>query len=158
MDNKLIEDLLKRLSARTIKYFNNDLAISCNSDFKIEQVDVINCLDITSFITLNGSVSGIVGMSVSKHFAKDMAKCFLFGDPTEEEVEEVSLECVSETLNVTLGNILHELDAIKDGGSVDISTPYTMHNSVIITKRKDGIMYLVDLMVQDSKVLLTYFK
>ena len=158
MDNKLIEDLLKRLSIRTVEYFDNDLAISCNGDFKIEQVDAIDCLDITSFITLNGSMGGTVGMSVSKQFAKDMAKCFLFGDPTEEEVEAVSSECVSETLNVTLGNILHELDAIKDGGSVDISTPYTMHNSVTITKKKDGIMYLVDLMVQDSKVLLTYFK
>ena len=56
-----------------------------------------------------------------------------------------------------LGNILKELTVIKEGGSVNISTPYTMHNAVNITKKKSGIMYLCKLHSNDEIIYLSYF-
>ena len=86
-----------------------------------------------------------------------MVKNFNFGDIPAEEIIELASENVAETLNITLGNILKDLTIIKEGGSVNISTPYTMHNTVNITKKQNGMMYLCRLKSNEEVILLSYF-
>ena len=156
MDKNNIE-ILTKLAKRTISFLKDDLAIEIDNNFTIDKANKINYFDITTLITLSGDSSGTIGMSVTKQFSMLMAEGFLFGESTLEEIEELSSESVSETLNVTLGNIIKDLNIVKAGGSVDISTPYTMHNSVSITKKKTGKMYLCRLKSNDEIIILSYF-
>jgi len=153
------EEILVKLSNRTVKYFLDDLDLKdIKADYNLESVSSIAYQDITTFIALNGAMSGTLGMSVSNNLALKMVESFIFGDSTQEELQEMSSENVSETLNITLGNILTDLSVVQNGGRVEISTPYTMHNSVTITKKKDGIMFLSTIMYNDEKILLSYFR
>jgi CheY-specific phosphatase CheX len=158
MTQTISQEILTKLANRTVSFFNEDLSLKMDNNFSIEEVELVNYLDITTLISLSSNMTGTIGMSVSKKLSEIMAKGFLFGEPTQEEIDELSGECVSETLNVTLGNIIKDLDIVKNGGSVNISTPYTMHNSVTITKKKNGIMFLCRLKLDDESILLTYFK
>ena len=153
------EEILVKLSDRTIKYYIEDLSMNdIDTQYTLEPVSSITYEDITTFIALNGAATGTVGMSVSNSLALKMVESFIFGESTKEELEEMSSENVSETLNITIGNILTDLSVVQDGGRVDISTPYTMHNSVTITKKKDGIMFLSTIMYNDEKILLSYLR
>ena len=153
------KEILEQLAIRTISYFKDDLLLDkISSDITIEDVKKIDYCDITTFIALSGQLSGTLGMSVPNDVAFDMVKNFMFGEMSEEELQELSSENIAETLNITVGNILPELEVVKAGGIVNISTPYTMHNCVTITKKKDGIMLLVKLKYEDKDILLSYFK
>ena len=153
-------EILEKLSNRTITYIRDDLEmVNIDNSFSIEEVEKIDYYDITTLISLSGSIGGTVGMSVSNKLAIEMVKNFIFGDMEDDELKEMSIENISETLNITLGNILPELTTIKNGNKVEISTPYTMHNSVTITKKKNGIMLLSSIQYDnDDKVLLSYFR
>lgn len=151
------EEILVKLSNRTIKYFQDDIALPIDKSYEILEVKKIDYLDITSLISLNQDMTGTVGMSVSNELAYKMVENFIFGEIAQEDIPELASGNIAETLNITLGNILKELTVIKEGGSVNISTPYTMHNSVSITKKKDGIMYLSKLKSNDEVILLSYF-
>lgn len=150
-------DILAKLVKRTVAYFNDDLSLKMDEDFSIEEVDHIDYLDTTSLITLSKDMMGTIGMSGSKKTTHTLAKAFLFGESTQEEIEELSEETIAEILNVTMGNIINELEIVKNGGKVEISTPYTMHNSVSITKKKNGKMYLCSLKFDEQTILLSYF-
>lgn len=151
------EEILVKLANRTIKYFQNDIDLPIDSNYEILEVEKIDYFDITSLISLSLDMTGTVGMSVSNELAYKMVKKSIFGDILEEDILELSSGNIAETLNITLGNILKELTVIKKGGSIDISTPYTIHNSVSITKKKDGIMYLCKLKSNEEVILLSYF-
>jgi len=151
------EEILVKLANRTIKYFQNDINLPIDNSYKISEVKIIDYFDITSLITLSLDISGTVGMSVSNELAYKMVENFIFGDILQEDIPELASGNIAETLNITLGNILKELTVIKEGGNVNISTPYTMHNSVSITKKKDGIMYLCKLKSNNEVILLSYF-
>lgn len=150
-------EILAKLVKRTVAYFNDDLSLKMDEDFSIEEVDHIDYLDTTSLITLSKDMMGTIGMSGSKKTTYTLAKAFLFGESTQEEIEELSEETIAEILNVTMGNIINELEIVKNGGTVEISTPYTMHNSVSITKKKNGKMYLCSLKFDEQTILLSYF-
>ena len=150
-------EILAKLADRTISYFKENLGLDVDEDFTIEDIEKINYLDISTLISLSNDMAGTIGMSVSNNLAYKMVKNFIFGELSTDELEALSSENVAETLNVTLGNILHELDVIKNGGTIDISTPYTMHNSVCITKKKNGVMFLCHLKLDDELILLSYF-
>lgn len=150
-------EILVKLANRTIEYFKNDLELPIVSSYEILEVDKIDYFDITTLISLSHDMSGTVGFSVSNELAYSMVENFIFGDISQEEIPELASENVAETLNITLGNILKELTIIKEGGSVNISTPYTMHNSVSITKKRNGIMYLCKLKSNNEVILLSYF-
>ena len=155
---KINDEILKKLALRTISYFSNDLGMKdINDTFKIESVDSIDFLDISTIISLSNDISGTIGMSVSNALARKMVENFIYGDVTEEEINELASENVSETLNVTLGNIIHEIEIVKNGGKVEISTPYTMHNKVSISKKQDGTMYLCILKYNNEDIILSYF-
>jgi len=150
-------EILVKLAERTITYFKTDLSLPIEDGYEILDVNKINYLDITTLISLSNDMIGTVGMSVSKELSIEMVKNFVYGDISDEDIEELSSENVAETLNITLGNILKELTIIKEGGSVNISTPYTMHNSVNITKKRGGSMYLCRLKLKEEGILLSYF-
>jgi len=153
------EEILTKLSTRTISYFSDDLDLKdIETTFKLESVKKIEYNDITTLIGLNGAIGGTVGMSVSNELALIMVENFIFGETTQEELEEMSAENIAETLNITLGNILTDLSIVQDGESVDISTPYTMHNKTIITKKLNGTMFLSTIMYNNEQILLSYFR
>lgn len=152
------DEILEKLAARTVSYFLNDLGISDVSEtFEISSVDSIEYLDISTLISLSKDIGGTIGFSVSNKLAKKMVENFIYGDVSPEDIKELASENVAETLNVTLGNILHELSVIKNGGKVDISTPYTMHNKVSISKKQNGKMYLCKIKYNGEYILLSYF-
>lgn len=153
----MTNEILEKLAKRTISYFQDDIAMQIDTNYEIVEVDKIDYFDITTLISLSLDMSGTVGMSVTNELAYEMVKNFIFGEVSQEEIEEMSAENISETLNITLGNIISELSVIQKGGKVNISTPYTMHNSVTITKKKNGKMYLCKIKSGDDTVLLSYF-
>jgi len=155
MNNK--SEILLKLATRTISYFREELQLNIDDKFEIIEVDNIEYLDISTLISLSNGMPGTIGMSVSNELAYSMVEGFIFGEMDKEELEELSGENVAETLNITLGNIIKELDIVKNGASIDISTPYTMHNSVSITKKKNGQMILCRLKLKDEDIILSYF-
>ncbi|MEA2018383.1 MAG: chemotaxis protein CheX [Campylobacterota bacterium] len=150
-------EILTKLANRTISYFKEELQLSIDESFEITEVDSIEYLDISTLISLSNGMSGTIGMSVSSELAYSMVEGFIFGEMDKDELEELSSENVAETLNITLGNILKDLDVVKNGASIDISTPYTMHNSVTITKKKNGKMILCKMKSNDKVIILSYF-
>jgi len=156
LDNKNVPEILEKLAIRTISYFQEDLSLNIEDKYSIEETSKIDYLDISTLISLSTNMSGTVGMSVSNELSIIMIENFIFGEMSKEELSELSSENIAETLNVTLGNILHELSVVKNGGEVNISTPYTIHNSVTITKKKDGKMYVCKLKLNNEIVILSY--
>ena len=150
-------EILNKLAARTISYIKEDLGLEIEDNFTINGVDKLDYLDISTLISLKGAIRGTVGMSVSNKYAFTLVKNFIFGEMEQEELEALTIECVSEILNVTIGNILSELDVVKSGGKVNISTPYTMTNQISISKKKNGSMYICHLKSNDETILLSYF-
>jgi len=157
MKHKEGYEVLEKLSQRTIEFFVDDLSINIKQSDSLQEIDEIGYEDITTLISLTGDMNGTVGMSVSNEFSKIMAEAFLFGDATQEEIDELSTESVAETLNVTLGNIIEKLLVVQKGGKVDILTPYTMHNSAIIKKKKNGFMLVSKLKCDKHNIILSYF-
>ena len=150
--------ILEKLSIRTIEYIKNDLSMNEISDeFTIEEVDNLVLMDISALIALSGEEKGTIGLSVSDALAKEMVKNFIYGEIAEDKLSELASENVAETLNIVLGNILNQLDSVKNGAQMDISTPYIMHNSVTISKKTDGKMYSCRLKYQDEYIILSYF-
>ena len=154
MKNK---EILIKLAKRTQSYFNEELGLKVDDSFTIINVDKINYFEITTLISLSNNMSGTVGMSVSSTIAKKMVRNFIYGNISEEDILELASENVAETLNITLGNILKELDVFKKGGSIDISTPYTIRNAGNIMKKKSEIMYLCTLYLDREPIYLSYF-
>jgi CheY-specific phosphatase CheX len=152
------KEVLTKLAKRTIDYLRDDLSmVDISEKYSIEDVDSINYLDISALVSLSKDLNGTIGMSVSRDFAHEMVKNFIYGNMDPKVVEDLSSENVAETLNITLGNILQDIDIIKSGGKVEISTPYIMHNSVSITKKENGKMSFCKLTYNDEEIILTYF-
>lgn len=150
-------EILEKLAIRAIDYFKDELSLDMKNNFTIKEVDEINYLDITSLISLSSDMTGSIGMSLSNNLACEMLNNFISVDMEENEIKELSVENVAETLNIILGNILKDLSVLKNGGTVNISTPYTLHNSVAITKKENGNMYMCELTVKTEIVILSYF-
>jgi len=152
------EEILEKLSKRTVEYISNDLGmIEIDTKFLISEVNQLKLLDISTMIALSGCAIGTIGISVSNKFAYEMVKNFIFGEMSEEDLNELASENVAETLNIVLGNILTDLQSVKSGQTIEISTPYTLHNRVTISKKKNGKMYLSLLSYKEEKILLSYF-
>ena len=150
-------EILNKLATRTISYIKEDLGLEIEDSFTIYSVDRLDYLDISTLISLKGAMKGTVGMSVSDKYAFSLVENFIFGEMEQEELEALTVECVSEILNVTIGNILSELDVVKSGGKINISTPYTMTNKISISKKENGSMYICHLKSNDETILLSYF-
>ena len=153
-----IQTILELLSKRIIHYIHNDLNMdNVNSNFLIEEVNHIYYSDISTFISLSGDLAGTIGFSVSHNLAKLLVQNSIYGEIDNETLNELANENVAETLNITLGNIIKDLEVIKSGGKVDISTPYTLHNSVNITQKNNGIMYISQIKYLNEIIIVSYF-
>ncbi len=149
---------LELLSKRIIEYIKEHLNMEkIDSNFTIEEVSKIEYDNISTFISLSGDLSGTIGLSISNNFANLLVNSFIFGEVDEATLRELATENVAETLNITLGNIIKDLEEVKAGGKVDISTPYTLHNSVSITKKENGTMYLSQIKYLDEIIIVSYF-
>lgn len=149
---------LELLSKRIIEYIKEHLNMEkIDSNFTIKEVSKVEYNDISTFISLSGDLSGTIGLSISNNFSILLVKSFIFGEVDEATLRELATENVAETLNITLGNIIKDLEEVKVGGKVDISTPYTLHNSVSITKKENGTMYLSQIKYLDEIIIVSYF-
>lgn len=149
-------EVLEKLAERTISYFKDDLSLDIDNNYEIINVSKIDYLDLTTIISLSSDMIGSLGMSVSNNLAFTMVESFIFGEMPKDELKELCSENLAETLNITLGNIIQELSIIKNGGKINISTPYTLNNPVTITKKKDGTMYLCKLQSNKESIILSY--
>lgn len=149
--------VLEKLSKRLIEYMKNDLGMmEIQEDISVQSVEEIQYNDISTVISLSGNIIGTISISVSNDLAKEMVKNFIYGDIDTKTLESLVSENVAETLNITLGNIIKDLSVIQNGGKIEISTPYTMHNRVSITKKKNGKMYLSNIQYKDENIILSY--
>ncbi len=152
-----IREILEQLSLRTISFFNKDLSLKIDDEFQLEEVESIDFLDTTTFISLSNAISGTIAMSVSKHLSEKMAKGFLYGETSQEEIDSLCVESVTETLNITIGNIKQNLTITKNGGIIDISTPDTITKSKTITKEQYNIIVVSRLKIDNEDIILCYF-
>ena len=151
-------EILEKLSKRVIDYMQNDLGmLNITEEFSIESVDMIQCNNITTLIALNGKIIGTVGMSISTELAKKLIENSIYGEIDTQTIESLASENVAETLNIVLGNIIKDLTIVKNGGKVDISTPFTIHNEVSITRKKNGKMYVSNIKYENENIILSYF-
>ena len=102
-------------------------------------------------------MNGTIGLSVSTKLAKFMVEQFVFGELSSEEVEEMAGDSVAEILNVVLGNVLKDFPVVKNGGHVDISTPYIMSRTMKISKTKSGLMVINQFNTNHGRLVLTFF-
>jgi len=149
-------EILEKLAKRTIEYFKNELRLEINKNFTIREVNKIKLLNISSVISLSKDMSGSLVMSVSKELAEKMLQGFMSFEIKEEERQQLSQENVAETLNILLGNILQDLSLVKQGGTVNISTPYTINTS-LLSKKENAPMYLCTLKIKSEILILSYF-
>jgi len=155
---ELDSNILKKLTIRTIDYLKQDLGMNdINNSFNIEKVDSIKYKELTSFISLSMDIKGTFFISVNNAISKEMVKNFIYGEVSEDVIDELSSENLSETLNVVVGNILSEIEIIKNGGNVDMSTPTLVEdNSILIDKIYDKL-YICKIIYKNEEIILGYF-
>ena len=155
--DKNISEILEQLSIRTISFFDENLSLKIDDKFKLEKFESIGFLDITTLISLSNAISGTVAMSVSKNLSKKMAKGFLYGETTQDEIDSLCIASVTEILNITIGNIIENLTITKNCGVIDISTPNFFTKNKIITKEKYSTIIVSRLKINNEEILLSYF-
>lgn len=155
MDNY---EVLEKLTKRVIKYLIIDLNMyNIDEDFLISEVDTLEYNTVTTFIALSGDTNGTVGLSISDELATIIVEKFIFGEVSKDVIEEFTLQTVQEVLNITMGNIIKDLNIVKNGGKVEISTPFTLDKSEYPTKDKCSKIYTTEIQYDDQKIILSYF-
>lgn len=153
-DMDIYLDILQRLAKRTIEYLKDDLLMNnLSDDFTLEDVNAIKHGPVTKFIDISGDVNATIAMSVTLETAHDIVKSFIYGEVSENMLDELAVENIAETLNVTLGNILQDLRVLKEGGSIEISTPYESDKSLIL--KQNTKLYLSKIKYQNQDILLS---
>ena len=147
---------LRQLVNRTIDYYKEELSLEIDRNFEIISVDEFCFEDITTLISLSGDMTGTVGMSVSNNLAFKMVKSFLFEGMPKEELDELKVENVAETLNITLGNILQELHILLDGGKIEISTPKILSKQLCVKNKEYKNKFLCKLKIDKEIIILSY--
>jgi len=148
-------DILNKLVKRTITYLKNDLGFTTlNNNFTIESTNKLRYNEITSFIDLSTSIRSNIAFSVSYRFAKELIKKSIFGLTDDDISDELIIENVSETLNITLGNIIKELNNLQGDKDIEISTP-SVKNMIFSIENKN--IDFVKIPYQDDFILLSFF-
>lgn len=150
--------VLEKLANRVIKYLKMELEIDkIQENFSITKVDQLKYHSISAFITLRGDIEGTVVMSVSNEIATIMLENFLASSFDDELIPELLIQTVQEILNITLGNIIQELTAVKQGAKVEISVPYIVNNINYPTKENYNYMYNAIIKCNNNDIVLGYF-
>lgn len=152
------KETISILSKRTCDYLIDDMSLEIE-DTKIEPEDTVSFTleSYTALINLKYDLNGTIGLSVSTDLARFMVGQFMFGEVSDEEVEEMAGDTVAEVLNVVLGNVLKDFPIVKNGGQVDISTPYIMSRTTKISKTKSGLMVVSQFKTNHGNLVLTFF-
>ncbi len=151
-------EIIDKLTKRVIEYLKIDLGIDkIDEDFFINDVHTLEYHNITTFIFLSGDITGTVGLSVSYKLATILVEHSIFGELDKELIEELTTQTIEEILNITLGNIIKELNIVKIGGKVEISTPYTLDKNSYPTKEKCTKIYSSKIKYSDEDIILSYF-
>ncbi|MCK5294653.1 MAG: chemotaxis protein CheX [Arcobacteraceae bacterium] len=149
-------DLLEKLSLKTISYYEENLNIKLDTKFIIEEVDLIKVDKKSILIPLTNDMDGIVYMGISNTHAIELISQYLDDSMTEDEIEEIAISNLAETLNITLGNILKDLNIMKNGGIVGIEVPIINDNKNI-TKDENSKIIVSKLKYKDEEIQLGYF-
>ena len=153
-----IAEVLEILSARMCEYLADDLSLEFeDSLIRPTKIDSFKLESYTALINLKSDMNGTIGLSVSTSLAKFMVSQFIFGEVTDEEIEEMAGESVAEILNVVLGNVIKDFPITKEGGKVGISTPYIMHKTSHISKSDGGLMVVSKFNTNHGELILTFF-
>ncbi|MEA3315264.1 MAG: chemotaxis protein CheX [Campylobacterota bacterium] len=155
---KLDSKILEKLAIRTISYLVEDLGMkSVENNFHIKQVDFIEYKKLSSFISLSLDLKGTLFMSVDNSFANEMVKGAIYGDVSKDVLDELSAENLSETLNIVVGNIISQIDIIKDGGKLEISTPTLVDDKNKLLKKRYDTIYICKIIHNKEEMILGYF-
>ena len=151
------KELLTKLASRVISYLRDEVGLkNVNNNFSIQSADYIQHLFVSSIIFLHKDMSGTIGMSMNKDLIAPIVESMMFCKITEAEINEYAADTVAETLNITLANVIQELDIVKNGGDVTISAPLILDQEAVIQKAKVGKILFVELSIENNKVILTY--
>ncbi|RLA81844.1 MAG: hypothetical protein DRG78_08525 [Epsilonproteobacteria bacterium] len=155
---ELATEAIEILSKRTCEYLINDMSLEIeDTTVSPSKIDSFTLESYTSLINLKFDMNGTIGLSVSTSLAKFMVSQFIFGEVSDEEVEEMAGDSVAEILNVVLGNVIKDFTVVRKGGKVDISTPYIMNKTTKISTAKSGLMVVNQFSTNHGKLILTYF-
>jgi len=152
------KETIKILSKRTCEYLKEDMSLEIEDTSIVpEDIDFFTLESYTALINLKFDMTGTIGISVSTSLASFMVGQFMFGEVSDEEVDEMAGDCVAEVLNVVLGNVLKDFPVVKNGGKIDISTPYVMNKTTKISKTQSGLMVVSRFNTNHGKLILTFF-
>jgi len=150
------QDILKKLSIRTIGYFGEFLNLQFNEQYLIEEVESIKN-NVAIIISLTNDMDGTIYFGVSETFARKLIYDFIDESMSKQEILDLSTNNIAEILNITLGNILQDLYIMKNGGVVGISTPEILNYNEEITKKTNSQILISTLTYQDEEIILGYF-
>ena len=149
------KELLTKLASRVISYLRDEVGLkNVNNNFSIQSADYIQHLFVSSIIFLHKDMSGTIGMSMNKDLIAPIVESMMFCKITEAEINEYAADTVAETLNITLANVIQELDIVKNGGDVTISAPLILDQEAVIQKAKIGKILFVELSIENNKVTI----
>jgi len=152
------KEILTKLALRVISYLRDEVGLKTVDDnFSIQSANFVQYLFVSSAIFLNKDMSGTIGMSLDKDLIAPIVKSMMFCDITEEEIEEYEKDTVAEALNITLANVIQDLEVVKNGGDVTISTPLILDKKAVVQKTKTGELFFLELSIGNSKVILSYY-
>ena len=150
-------EILEKLILRTTTYFSAELGLKVNNNFSIKDVNEIHFLYTSAFVSLSDGFTGTIGISIERPLIIPIAENLMFCEISDDEIDEYAQDCTSEILNITLANTIQTLDIVKKGENVSITTPYVIKESTTLSKKSDGTMYFCELIINDSKIILSYF-
>jgi len=148
-------DMLEKLSGRTISYFQEIYNISLSNSSHITYTDTLQS-EVSVIIPLTNDMDGYVYMGVSKNFALQLISLYI-EELNKEEIEELLYENIAEILNITLGNILKNLNIAQNGGAVGILVPEILQYNMAITKQNNSKIFQTKLYYKKDTILLGYF-
>jgi len=148
-------ELLEKLSLRTISYYNEELSIELDKNIEVKEVKNLELLDISVIIPLTNDMDGTVYMSISKEHAISLISEYIDETMSEDEINELSEGNLQELLNITLGNILKDLNIMKNGGSVGIKTPSMLDDEIL--KDDNSRMLISKINYKNEDIILGYF-
>jgi two-component system chemotaxis sensor kinase CheA len=153
IDNDI--ELLQKLSSRTISYYHEELNMNINTTIKIKEIKKLKLLDISVAIPLTNDMDGTVYMSVSNKHARLLINDFIDDSMDDCEIKELAEGNIQELLNITLGNILKDLNIMKNGGVVGIKIPSIINSEL---ENEDNSRILIsELNLNNENIILGYF-
>ena len=105
-----------------------------DTNYDITTSTFIECQELNSYIILSKDMNSTIFIGASKKLALKLIEQFISADYDKETLSLLKIENLSELLNIVVGNILQDLDIIKNGGKVDISTPVILNKDKCLEK------------------------